>query len=54
MSTPAGYEKARFPNGDRALTSGVRKGGLEPPLLAELDPKSSASTNSATFAHEML
>src|SRR5690349_25007085 len=29
---------------------GVRKEGLEPPSLAALEPKSSAFTNSATFA----
>lgn len=28
----------------------VRKGGLEPPHLAAPEPKSGASTNSATFA----
>jgi hypothetical protein len=29
----------------------VRKTGIEPARLAALEPKSSASTNSATFAH---
>src|SRR3990172_13214097 len=28
----------------------LRKGGVEPPILSELDPKSSAYANSATFA----
>ena len=32
----------------------VRKGGLEPPRLAALEPKSRASTNSATFARRNL
>src|SRR4051812_18695040 len=32
------------------LAGVVRKGGLEPPPLSGLDPKSSASTSSATFA----
>ena len=33
-----------------AITRLVRKGGLEPPRLAALVPKTRASTNSATFA----
>src|SRR5262249_19210731 len=33
-----------------SLDSLVRKGGLEPPYLSVPDPKSGASTNSATFA----
>ena len=32
------------------LSGVVRKGGLEPPRLAALVPKTRASTNSATFA----
>lgn len=31
----------------------VRMEGLEPPCLAALDPKSSASTNSATSAKKL-
>src|ERR1051325_3696854 len=34
----------------RVGSSLVRKEGLEPPCLSALEPKSSASTNSATFA----
>ena len=32
----------------------VRKGGLEPPHLSAPEPKSGASTNSATFARYFL
>src|SRR5688500_12326236 len=39
------------PRVDRGL---VRKGGLEPPRLAALEPKSRASTNSATFARSAI
>jgi hypothetical protein len=35
----------------RWALSSMRKGGLEPPRLAALVPKTRASTNSATFAH---
>ena len=39
-----------FNHQDRGLFCYVRMKGLEPPCLAALDPKSSASTNFATSA----
>src|SRR5690606_27006758 len=44
---PAGDAGTRRPGGRPGM---VRKGGLEPPRLAALVPKTRASTNSATFA----
>lgn len=46
-------QKSSFPtlmNNRDEGTFSVRMEGLEPPCLAALDPKSSASTNSATSA----
>src|SRR5690606_20319548 len=44
------HGRAGRPPARGAATGVVRKGGLEPPRLAALVPKTRASTNSATFA----
>ena len=49
LQTPDKYKKKRdFTNFNKPLV--VREKGVEPPHLAALEPKSSASTNSATLA----
>ena len=48
LATIALSEKLTVLNSAKASVSEVRTGGLEPPHLAVPDPKSGASTNSAT------
>lgn len=45
-----GYDRRCSGRSAHGRTAVVRKGGLEPPRLAASEPKSGASTNSATFA----
>src|SRR5579872_4296079 len=53
--TKTGSEASRdCPAGPAACRSVVRAEGLEPPQLSSLEPKSSASTNSATPAKEQV